>query len=41
MLPKTIHPERLEENADISGVHISDLDMDELNALDEMLVTDW
>ncbi|CEJ79848.1 hypothetical protein VHEMI00063 [[Torrubiella] hemipterigena] len=41
VLPKTIHPERLEENADISGVHISDLDMDELNALDEMLVTDW
>ncbi|KAI0008820.1 aldo-keto reductase family 1 member E1 [Xylariaceae sp. FL0662B] len=40
-LPKSVKRERLVENADIGGFHISDEDMEKMDGLDEVLVTDW
>jgi diketogulonate reductase-like aldo/keto reductase len=40
-LPKTSRSQRLIENADVSSLKISEEDMNELDALDERLVTDW
>lgn len=41
VLPKTTHPERLAENASLDSVQLPDDDIEAMNALDEMLVTDW
>lgn len=41
VLPKTTHPERLMENANLDSIQLPDDDMESLSALDEMLVTDW
>ncbi|RYP36945.1 hypothetical protein DL767_003193 [Monosporascus sp. MG133] len=40
-LPKSVRRERLLENADVGSFEISDEDMARLDALDEVLVTDW
>ncbi|CAI6063613.1 unnamed protein product [Clonostachys chloroleuca] len=40
-LPKTSRSQRLIENANVSSLKISEEDMNELDALDERLVTDW
>ncbi|RYP07108.1 hypothetical protein DL764_002740 [Monosporascus ibericus] len=40
-LPKSVRRERLLENADVGSFEISDKDMARLDALDEVLVTDW
>ncbi|VUC25040.1 unnamed protein product [Clonostachys rosea] len=40
-LPKTTRSPRFVENADVSSLAISQDDMNELDALDERLVTDW
>lgn len=40
-LPKSSSKERLIENASVNGFEISQEDMDELDGLDEHLVTDW
>ncbi|KAI1248399.1 hypothetical protein MGN70_009597 [Eutypa lata] len=40
-LPKSVKQKRLLENADVGGFEISKEDMVTLDALDEVLVTDW
>ncbi|KAI1082979.1 aldo-keto reductase family 1 member E1 [Whalleya microplaca] len=40
-LPKSVKRERLLENANIGGIHISDEDVEKMDELDEFLVTDW
>ncbi|KAL7628763.1 hypothetical protein AAE478_000278 [Parahypoxylon ruwenzoriense] len=40
-LPKSVTPKRILENANIGGFEISEVDMGEMDALDEKLVTDW
>ena len=40
-LPKSVHKERMVENADVANFEISTEDMTTLNNLDEKLVTDW
>lgn len=40
-LPKSVKKERLLENASVGGFEISNEDMATLDALDEVLVTDW
>lgn len=39
VVPKTVREDRLRENADLAGLVLSDDDMDQLNALNEGLVT--
>ncbi|KAL6852279.1 hypothetical protein ACO1O0_006820 [Amphichorda felina] len=41
MLPKTVNPHRMTENADLERFNILVEDMIALDALDEHLVTDW
>ena len=41
VLPKTVNPDRMTENADLERFEISSDDMLALDALDEHLVTDW
>lgn len=41
MLPKTVNPKRMTENADLERFNILVEDMIALDALDEHLVTDW
>ncbi|KAF9875303.1 putative aldo/keto reductase [Colletotrichum karsti] len=40
-LPKSVHKERLIENANVANIEISKEDMDAMDDLDEKLVTDW
>ena len=40
-LPKSVKRERLESNKDIFDFELQQSDMDDLNKLDEYLVTDW
>jgi len=40
-LPKSARQDRLVANADVGGFEISQEDMDEMDGLDEKLVTDW
>lgn len=40
-LPKSVHKQRMVENADVNGFEIADEDMKTLDGLDEYLVTDW
>ena len=40
-LPKSVSKERIEANGDISHFEISNDDMQEMDSLDEYLVTDW
>jgi len=40
-LPKSIKKERIVANADVQGFEIEDIDVQEMDSLDEHLVTDW
>jgi len=40
-LPKSANPERIQANADVFGFELSQDEMNELDGLDEQLLTDW
>jgi diketogulonate reductase-like aldo/keto reductase len=41
ILPKSVNADRIKQNADVFGFHISDKHMSELNALNANLATGW
>jgi len=41
ILPKSVNADRMKQNADVFGFHISDKHMSELNALNANLATGW